>query len=205
MIIYKITNNLNGKVYVGQTTRSLKARWDQHCRPSSGSLTAIKSAITKYGKQNFKIQPLEIAETIQQLEELEIYYIKYFNSMAPKGYNILAGGNVSNGITLEVRQKMSKSQTGKKRSAESIRKQAVSRTGQRLSQETRDKISISNKGQVRSPEIRANISKSHMGLISPKKGIPLSDETKAKMSASKKGRPWTKARRQADRGAHGNL
>ena len=50
MIIYKITNSINGKIYIGQTRQALKERFRQHCKAKTG---AISFSIKKYGKENF--------------------------------------------------------------------------------------------------------------------------------------------------------
>lgn len=60
MIIYKITNLINGKIYVGQTKRTLKARIYQHIHRSE---SAISLAIQKYGWENFKAEIIEECET----------------------------------------------------------------------------------------------------------------------------------------------
>jgi predicted GIY-YIG superfamily endonuclease len=90
MVIYKITNKLNGKVYIGQTTQPLKRRWRNHCETKKG---AMDSAIAKYGKENFDIEIIDIAETLEELNEKEKYWIKEYDSLAPKGYNLTYGGN----------------------------------------------------------------------------------------------------------------
>ena len=58
MIIYKITNNINNKVYIGQTTRDLKIRWYQHCYKTKAKniCNRIYNAIQKHGKENFEIK-----------------------------------------------------------------------------------------------------------------------------------------------------
>lgn len=93
--IYKITNNINGKVYIGQTIQPVKERWYRHCSNSNYLSKQekdmhIKRAILKYGKQNFVIDVLE--ECPQEiLDEREKYYISYYNSYA-NGYNGTKGG-----------------------------------------------------------------------------------------------------------------
>ena len=72
MIIYVITNLLNGKQYVGQTTRTLKERLTQH---RSHSNSAIGQAIQKYGWENFKAEVIEECETLEKLNEREKYWI----------------------------------------------------------------------------------------------------------------------------------
>ena len=94
--IYKITNNINGKVYIGQTIQDLKTRFKRHCTKQGGTgkedNMAIKRAILKYGKSNFSIEVLEEIEDNSLLNEREIFWIKHFNSFE-NGYNLTAGGS----------------------------------------------------------------------------------------------------------------
>lgn len=95
--IYKITNTLNGKIYIGQTIQNIKERFYQHCalKCSKDVLKmAIHKAILKYGKQNFSIEVIEEVES-ENLNEREIYWIKYFNSYK-NGYNKTLGGQGGN-------------------------------------------------------------------------------------------------------------
>lgn len=82
--IYKITNLINGKIYIGQSVH-IERRWQEHCQPSTKSM--ISNAIKKYGKENFSFQIIEECP-IEKLNEKEAFYIKQFNSLSPNGYNI---------------------------------------------------------------------------------------------------------------------
>ena len=88
--IYKITNKLNGKSYIGQTMQLVVKRWRAHI--SRKSTSAIHAAIKAYGKENFSFEVIEIAPTIEELNMLEQKYIKEFNTMSPNGYNLDMGG-----------------------------------------------------------------------------------------------------------------
>lgn len=94
--IYKVTNKLNGKIYIGQTIQSIKDRWYRHCGKSGISDAEmkmhIKRAILKYGKENFNIEILEECEQ-DKLNEREKYYISYFDSYK-NGYNSTEGGQL---------------------------------------------------------------------------------------------------------------
>lgn len=91
--IYKITNDLNDKVYVGQTIQSLSKRFNAHCSNSNdkSSNMYIKRAILKYGRKHFTITLIEECED-SLLDEREIYWISYFDSYK-SGYNLTEGGN----------------------------------------------------------------------------------------------------------------
>lgn len=92
--IYRITNILNGKVYIGQTIQEVKDRWYRHCAKKGLSKQEmdmhIKRAILKYGKENFKVETLEDCDS-SLLNEREIYYISYYDSYK-NGYNSTPGG-----------------------------------------------------------------------------------------------------------------
>ena len=91
--IYIIKNSVNSKVYIGQTIRTLKARFKEHCRIKCSvneSNMLIKRAIKKYGKDKFTITELERCDE-ELLDEREIYYISLYDSYN-KGYNMTEGG-----------------------------------------------------------------------------------------------------------------
>lgn len=92
--IYIIRNTINDKVYVGQTTKSVRLRFLNHLSAARrGKDYVIGKAIRKYGEKNFYVETLE--ECLKsELNEREIYYIKFYNSTNPKfGYNMSKGGN----------------------------------------------------------------------------------------------------------------
>lgn len=96
MIIYKITNKVNGKIYIGQTVQKLIDRWSDHSRPCSGrhkNGSVIAAAIHKYGKENFTVEQIDTAETLEELNIKEITYIKALNTLSPNGYNLELGGD----------------------------------------------------------------------------------------------------------------
>jgi len=110
-IIYKITNKVDGKTYIGQTMGVLRRRWQKHCRKNS-RCHYLYNAIQKYGEDGFDKIIVDTAETKEELNEKENHYIQLFNSLAPNGYNLKTTGN--QGIySEESRKKMSKSATGK--------------------------------------------------------------------------------------------
>lgn len=92
--IYKVTNKINGKIYIGQTIQSVKDRWYRHCGKSGISKaelnTHFKRAILKYGKENFTIETIEMCDSTE-LNDKEKFYISYYNSYI-NGYNSTIGG-----------------------------------------------------------------------------------------------------------------
>ena len=90
MIVYKITNLINGKVYIGQTIQSLEKRFTEHCYKNSKCFKLAKT-IKKYGKENFIIEELESCNNIDNLNKAEEYWIKEYNAIE-NGYNLTNGG-----------------------------------------------------------------------------------------------------------------
>jgi len=180
MIIYKTTNLINGKIYIGQDSKN------NNKYLGSGDL--LKKAIKKYGKENFKKEILETCSSQLELDEKERLHIFELNSTDKNiGYNISIGGR--NGTTLnrkmsnETKKKMSDAKVGIKFTDEHKENLSKSRIGKILSDETKKKMSDSQKLVIRKPmseETKEKIRKS-------KKGIKLSKETKEKMSKSHMG------------------
>ena len=93
MIIYKITNKINNKEYIGLTTKSIEIRFKGHQYISNiGQGFYLHSAMRKYGVENFYITYIDKAESINELKEKEIFYIKKYNTFI-NGYNLTKGGD----------------------------------------------------------------------------------------------------------------
>ena len=106
MIIYKITNTINGKFYIGQTIRNIKSRWSEHCH-GSGCGIKLRHAINKHGKNAFTIEVIQTCNSIEELNKAEETWIKDLNTI-DSGYNLESGGK-NKVPCLETRQKMSRS------------------------------------------------------------------------------------------------
>lgn len=92
--IYKITNNITNKCYIGETKQSnIEVRWKQHKNTIKNGVgcPALQDAVKKYGIDNFKFEILLICFD-EDRYKYEIEYIKKYNSKVPNGYNILDGG-----------------------------------------------------------------------------------------------------------------
>ena len=115
MIIYKATNLINDKIYIGLTTKSLEHRISVHKKDSKRHNTYFYQAIRKYGFENFKWEVVDTAITMEELEEKERYYIKLYGSFDNKeiGYNTQSGGNNLYEITKEQRKQRSDRAKGK--------------------------------------------------------------------------------------------
>lgn len=90
--IYKITNKINNKLYIGYTTKSIEERMRKHRNDDIKYDTLLGRAIAKYGWENFDYFIIEIIDDKELLLEKEVYYIKHFNSLKPNGYNMTIGG-----------------------------------------------------------------------------------------------------------------
>lgn len=88
MWIYKITNIQNNKVYIGQTIRPIQDRLHRHINDALNNIldTHFARAIRKYGKNNFIIEQIDQAQTQNELNKKEQYWIQYYNSVQ-EGYN----------------------------------------------------------------------------------------------------------------------
>ena len=214
--IYKITNTVNGKAYIGQTRYDAeKTRIQSHFTGHGNQI--LKSAIAKYGRDAFTVEILHDGIIPEFLDALEIESIAKFNTIAPQGYNLTKGGEgcspsevtrqkisqAHKGKTLsaETRRKISEAGKGRKHSPETRRKMSDAHKGKtpwkgkKHSPETRRKISESNKGKDFSPEHRRKISQSMKGGLPWNKGKKHSRETCHKMSESLKGKPaWNKGK-----------
>ncbi len=124
MFIYKITNKINGKIYIGQTIRPIEQRFKRHINDATNNIvdTHFSRAIRKYGKENFYIECIDTANTQEQLTQKEQYWIKKYNSTNVNiGYNetdaiYKCGGNTYKSKTevelKDIKAKLRKSKLG---------------------------------------------------------------------------------------------
>jgi len=105
-IIYKCTNTVNGKVYIGQTITGLKRRKNQHLGDARrGSTLVFHRAIRKYGKENFNWEIIDTAaNNMSELNIKEKMWVEQFNSFK-KGYNSTSGGEGTPGIKISENRK----------------------------------------------------------------------------------------------------
>ena len=89
--IYKIINKKDNKIYIGQTIRDINTRWKEHLKKGS-NCRYLSAAIKKYGIDNFEFKLICISFD-DKLDNIEIEYIKKYNSLVPNGYNLRNGGN----------------------------------------------------------------------------------------------------------------
>jgi len=198
MIIYKITNKINNKVYIGKTKRSVRRRWYEHCYNAMNNYGKYKNsllykAIRKYGVQNFTIEIIEEnIESEEKANERERYWIKKFNSNDERyGYNWTAGGDGGVGLFGEKNPmygkrredliKLNKSRKGKKLTKEHRLNIGKSRRGKKHSAETKLKMSLIRKkawerGVYDSKEYRQKLSKAAKGNTRKRKKVLLKEK-----------------------------
>jgi group I intron endonuclease len=130
MFIYEIKNNINGKIYIGQTIQNPLMRWTQHkykLNVNKHDNRHLQFAWNKYGSDVFTFNVLDSTNNIEELNSLEDKYIQEYKTTNKKlGYNFRQGG--MNGMhSAESKKLISQSLTGKIHSDESKRKKAKSR------------------------------------------------------------------------------
>lgn len=213
MHIYKMTNTINDKVYIGQSI-NVKSRFIRHkyeLRNNKHINSHLQNSFKFYGENSFTSEIIDEATSLKELNIKEKYWIEYYKSNDPKfGYNMTSGGHKDFIITEETRKKMSNSHRGKKYnrickqfSEETKQKMSESAKGRKLSEETKRKISIANKGHKHSEDAKQKMGEANknnqycLGIIRSEatkqklskvhKGKKLSEETKRKMSEVKMG------------------
>ena len=194
-IVYKITNQINGKVYVGMTEKSLLERFKEHsswARSRYYSVTLLFRAIRKHGPENFAIEEIARANSRADLAVLEMKYISELRSHLPDvGYNLTLGGD-GGSPNAETRQKISKSmkqamtQEVKERIASSLR-------GKPLSESHRKAISSGNNGKRLSASHKEAISDAKTQMHC-KNGHLLSDDNVYVSGRSRRCKTCTKNR-----------
>jgi len=199
--IYLTKNMVNSKIYIGRHT----GKKNHYI----GGGHYFQNAVKKYGKENFRKVILEDnIEGNDLLNEREIYWIAFFNSTNRDiGYNLTIGGGGMLGFNLsqETKDKLSKAMMGKYK-------------GKILTQKHRDKLSKALKGKIVTQETRTKMSKARVGelnpmygkggelnpmygTISPFRGKHHTQETKDKISETRKAY-WQKRRLEQNKNRH---
>lgn len=92
--IYKITNQINGKIYIGKTLKTIPERWKEHCldyKRERCEKRPLYDAMNKYGVENFIIEEIEECSP-DILNDRETYWIEQYGSFK-NGYNATKGGD----------------------------------------------------------------------------------------------------------------
>jgi len=196
-VIYLVTNGIDGKQYVGFTTKLIVTRWAEHKSTAKHSAkNYFHKAIRKHGNDNFLIKSLKTGEDEEWgLKVEEPYYIAMYRTNDPQwGYNLTGGGEGILGASLETRCKIGKSAKGRVHSEESKQKRRTAMTGKKLgplSLETRQKMSDAATRRKWEPFTlahREHISKAKFGK--PRKSKPLSEKHKLNIAKARLGKKY---------------
>lgn len=164
------TNNANGKQYVGQTIRTVKERWYEHCCYAMHGITnnsAVDRAIAKYGADSFTVETIAEGVPVEELCALETEKIIEYDTLSPNGYNLVASQERGYVVSDETRAKLS----------------AASKRGHAMSSPDRyAKIGMKSRGKHSMP-MHPN---TRAALIAANTGRSPSSETRRKMSESRK-------------------
>jgi group I intron endonuclease len=172
MLIYLITNNVNGKVYVGKLAHKRKL-WNYWAENVAKALKHrmnkpyLYAAIRKHGAENFSVKQIDQCKDPDELCQLEIKWIAQYQSNNPdKGYNLTIGGEGNSGhlVSAEARAKIGASHKGKplseehkqklreRKLANPVRYWEGKQKGDQLSEEGRKSIIEHSTGRKMSPE-----------------------------------------------------
>ncbi len=180
MIIYKTTNIINGKWYIGKDSKGYPGY--------IGSGNLLKAAIEKYGKENFKKEILQECSSMEELNMAEYEWIKKTNAINdPMSYNLAdggQGGDLSRFMDFEKRKgRKIHSEEEKKKRSEKWKGEKNPQYGKTLSDEHKRKMIEANQNRdyFFSDDHREKLRQAQLGK-------KLSAETKKKMSESRNGK-----------------
>lgn len=177
--IYQIANLINGKKYIGQTSKLyINDRWAQHkCNARIGKSGYLYNAIRKYGEKNFEFKVLLHGIPINELNFYEQLWIKKFNTKSPNGYNLTDGGEGTRGFIPWDK--------GIKRSKEDVEKMKAHFTLE-VREKMRQRMSGENNPMYgRRGDLNPSFGNSRYGKENPFYGKHHSEETKSILSESK--------------------
>lgn len=203
--IYKITSP-NGSIYIGLST-DIYYRIYNYKKLRCKAQHKIYNSLLKYGIENHKFEIIHVvndkekSEIVKCIGELEIEYIKKFNSFYGDndyGLNLTRGGNMVI-LTNETKKIITQKKIGRIVSIETKNKLRLAKIGKKLSQEHKDKIRKSNTGKIVSEETKIKLSLSHKGekhsleRIQKKIGLKQKEETiKKRVDKISGDNHWTK-------------
>jgi group I intron endonuclease len=190
--IYMLENKINGKIYIGQTTRPIHTRLKEH-RKGKRNCSAIYNAIQKYGWENFEKDYYECPD--EDLDFDEELLVREMRTLSPNGYNLREGGGSRGKWSEESKQNLSEATQGEKNHMYGRTGEKNPLFGKTLSDDTKKKISEANSGEK-------NHAYGRTGERHPMYGKTHNDETKRKMSEAQIGKTPTDEHKQKNREAH---
>lgn len=170
--IYCIENIVNNKKYIGQSI-DIDGRWSKHKSELSKGThdnNYLQKSWFKYGCDNFIFYVLELCDS-DKLDERESYYIDLYDSMnRDKGYNLKSGGQNSNYVSSETREKQSEALKKHFTDPEARKRQSLNATNQWANPEIKKKITGENNGMYgkhHTEEAKRKIAEKRIGKPSP--------------------------------------
>lgn len=135
MIVYKATNIVTGKSYIGITQYTLEHRRKTHEGNRNQRDYIFYKSMRKHGTDVWEWEVIDTADTWKELNQLEKKYIKEFNTLSPNGYNLTEGGDGGKGQvwTEEMRKQQSERLMGHQHTEETKQKMSRTRKGKNLS------------------------------------------------------------------------
>ena len=198
MIVYRITNSINGKIYIGITTNTLAVRRRGHKASSKSSRYKnihLYNSIRKYGFDNFIFEEIACCKTLEDLNQTEIDLIKFYNSTNPEaGYNLSSGGFVN--MPTEKSRKLSSERTKKLWENKEFRekmKQVAKINGERLSKSRKGSnlwstLTEEQKQQAKETRKKNYVKENHHWYMKGSQlGRKFSEEHKRKIAESARG------------------
>jgi group I intron endonuclease len=155
-IIYCVTHVSTGRVYIGQTVQSMQDRWTSH--KANSYCVVLHRAIKKYGQGDFSIEEIDRADSKDELDILESFYIAMFGSTnRAMGFNLMSGGSFGKHSD-ESKQKMSVSVRKAYENPEFKAKLIAAKTGVKHSPERVAKAVIAHTGKTATDAAKKNLS-----------------------------------------------
>lgn len=185
--LYRITDTLNNKIYIGKSNNPSR-RWTHHKNQAKKEkpIQYIHRAIAKYGVENFIFEVIATCKTQEDAEETEIQLIVQYNSRDKHfGYNVSPGGD---GIKAGLPPHMYP-MYGKKQSEHQKQRMSEVHAGKIMSEESRAKMAASAKTRAPNRKGEKHSEESKRKMSDTKRGRKLSEETKQKMAEARK-RYW---------------
>lgn len=186
MVVYKITNIVNSKIYIGCTMKSIQNRFQEHIGHRFLHKNGISRAILKHGAENFTVEEVEKCISRKEMFNREIYWIGYFNSCNVQiGYNMTNGGdsgpihcgdkNSSYGKPNNKLAEFNRSRKGIPLSESHKKNVSIGQMGGKRNEDTKEKMRLIRRqkwAEGKYSEIGAKISAAKKGVRS-KKIIPI--------------------------------
>lgn len=145
--IYKITNIINNKIYIGQTVRKISIRFAEHVKASEIDTLKLHLAIKKYGKENFKCEMIDTALSLDELNEKEAYWVSKYNSDID-GYNMKPGGEYNPMNVSAIKEKHDQVMRSDAVRAKISKTMREYKKLNPVTQETRAKLAKNNLGKI---------------------------------------------------------